>query len=219
MQFDIIGVGAYVLYGNYMNFRLFFLHLLMGITLIGLSGCAKYKAQSLHALITSPKVDKSLSFEYKIFTVDDCKKYLGRNVIAKGYQPIHITFVNNTNRYITISHKNFSFPCARVQEVAEAVHTNTTARAIGYGVTSLLLWPFIIPAIVDSIGSEKANEKLNVDFAYKVLRNQIVKPNSTVSGIVFAVCDDFDENFTITIIDNQSKKAYVLTPENNTLQI
>ena len=66
------------------------------IFIIGLSGCAVYKARPLPRL-NPADVDnnQSIGFAYHIFTEQDCKKFLDREVIKKGYQPVHITIINN----------------------------------------------------------------------------------------------------------------------------
>lgn len=205
--------------GGFMKLYNASIYLLIAATLVGLSGCARYKAQPLKTLMRRPKADQSLSFEYKAFTTRECVRYLGRNVLAQGYQPIQITFTNNTDRYIRISPKNFSFASITPQEVAQRVHTNTAGRAIGYGVAGLFIWPFLIPAVVDSIGSAEANEQLDADFSYKALRSQTIKPYSSANGIIFAASDDFDESFTFTVIDQESNQRFMLTPLSPTLKI
>lgn len=187
------------------------LNLLSIVLLVGLSGCARYRAKSLKSITKSSTKAQTVSFSYRIFTPSDCQKYLGRNVIRKGYQPIQITFVNNTDRYFTISKRGLSFDCSSTKEVARSLHFNTTGRAVGYGVLGLFLWPFIIPAIVDGIGSAKANKQMDADFADKVLSKQIVEPHTTVNGIVFVDADgEFDEEFTFTVADINHNQ-YVLS--------
>lgn len=203
-----------------MKLKNIFLYALSCAILMGFTGCAKYRARSLKTLTKSSRAEEnSIAFSYKKFSVSDCKRYLGRNTIAKGYQPIQITFTNNTNRYLSISKKSLSLDCVSVKEVAKRVHTNTVGRAVGYSVAGLFVWPFFIPAIVDGIGSAKANEQLDADFAEKALYKQIVQPYTTINGIVFIACeDDFDENFTVTVSD-QKNNHFILSPDKPKLRI
>ena len=63
-----------------------------------LSGCASYNASPLNTLTTfvvqphgnKPVETKDLTVIAKIFSKADCKKYLDRNVIKMGYQPIQL---------------------------------------------------------------------------------------------------------------------------------
>ena len=197
-----------------------FLPILSILTLAGLSGCAKYRVQSLKPLIKKAQLEKnSISFSYKLFNRAECIKYLDRNVIQKGYQPIQITFVNNTNRYFTISEQSLSFECVSAKEVAESVHTNTVGRAAGFGVAALIVWPFIIPAIVDGIGSAQANEQLDADFAAKALSKTVIAPYCKCNGLVFVSTDmQFDGEFTLTISDLNGKQ-FILSTEQPSLKI
>lgn len=206
---------------NYVNqsiaHRIIVLPILSILVLIGLSGCAKYQVQRLRPLGKNKQAaQQNISFSYRMFTITDCRKYLGKNAIKKGYQPIQITFVNNSDHYFMISKRSLSFPCISTKEVAKKLHFNTAARATGYGVLGLFLWPFIVPAIVDGIGSAKANKKMDADFSAKALSKQVVEPHTTVSGIVFVDANiDFDEKFTFTVSDI-AHTQYVLstlTPE------
>jgi hypothetical protein len=183
------------------------------VMLLGLSGCAHYKAQSLNRFkknIILKQEKQMVSFAYDLFNTNDCKRYLDRNVIAKGYQPIHIMITNYSNRYLELSLDHISLPLVKQQEVARFVHTSTAKRVIIYGVIGLFIWPFLIPAVVDGIGSEKANQRLDADFARKALRSQVIAPYGSVNGLVFVDTHDFDENFTITLIDRDSRECFVL---------
>ena len=89
----------------------------------------------------------------KAFSREDCERYLDRDVISEGYQPVQISILNNTDRKYYFSTGKISVPVAQPQEVAQTVHTSTVGRAVGYGVGALIVWPLLIPAIVDGIGS------------------------------------------------------------------
>lgn len=190
------------------------------LSLFTLAGCARYKAQSLHRLVPPAAMQSnapSISFAHRVFTPQDCKKYLDRNVIAKGYQPVHITLVNNTNRFIRVSPHAFSFPCVDAYEVAQRVHTSTVKRAVGYGIAGLFVWPLLIPAVVDGFGSEKANEKLDYDYNAKLLRERIVKPYSTINGLVFVPVNDFENSFTLRVVDANTHEQFILHSNSSSL--
>lgn len=194
------------------NTSLFFIAF---IALLGLSGCARYKAQPLNRLATGlgqNSKEQTISFAYRVFSQSDCKKYLDRDVLAKGYQPIHITLSNNTNRYLYVSTTGFSLPCVMAEEVAQKVHTSTSKRAVSYGVAGLFIWPFLIPAVVDGVGSSQANQQLDLDFGQKTIRDQTVSPYSTINGLIFVPCAYFHEDFTFTVIDSENQERFVLTP-------
>ena len=175
-----------------------------------------YRPRPLNRLTIVPSAyqqKEHISFAYRVFNLEDCLNYLDRDVIAKGYQPVNITFTNNSNKFLYISKTNFSFPCASSCDVAQKVHTSTVKRAVGYGVAGLFIWPFLIPAIVDGIGSSEANQKLDVDFRHKSLHNQMVSPYSTVSGLIFVPIENFNSEFSLTLIETESHSRFTLTTE------
>jgi hypothetical protein len=200
-------------FGGFMLFRNNKLLFLGIIGFAFLSGCARYKAQPLNKLATQipSKNKQSILLTSRVFSKSDCKKFLGRNVIRKGYQPIHITITNNTNRYLNISKSNISLPCVSVMNVTKKVHTSTAGRAVGYGIASLIIWPMAIPAIVDGIGSSQANQKLDQDFLNKELCDQVICPFNTITGLIFVPVEKFDSKFSITLVDAQSDEHFTLT--------
>src|SRR5438067_1438641 len=105
------------------------------------TSCASYKAQTLTHLSpqTAPfsEQKEGITVTCKSFTKQDCKRYLDRNVLAKGFQPIQITIENSTKRYLAIS--KISVPCADPAYVANEVHTSTVGRATAYGVGAFFI--------------------------------------------------------------------------------
>ena len=187
------------------------------------TGCARYKSRPVEQLVTdsSPVHDDedSISYAYRVFNVDDCKKYLDRDVISKGYQPIHVTFTNNSNHTLNFSLKGFNMPCVPAYEVANTVHTSTTKRAVGYGVAGLFVWPLLIPAVVDGVGSHEANKKLDDDFSHKTLQDQLISPRSTINGLIFIVANNFTAPLEMTVTDVATQEKFVLAPKKARLRI
>lgn len=111
------------------------------IALLGLSGCARYSARPLKAIPFkgANKKDNTqcITLSYRIFDTIDCKRYLGRNVKAKGYQPIQITLRNKTHHPFSVSPNDFSLVHKDPKVVARAVHSSTMGRVAGYSAISL----------------------------------------------------------------------------------
>jgi hypothetical protein len=181
------------------------------------AGCARYRARSLptHPEIYAGQDHEFISATYKIFDKHDCKIYLDRNVLSYGYQPILITLKNNSKRTLVIGPHSCNFTCIDPDIVAHSVHTNTIGRAVGYGVASLFIWPLIIPAIVDGVGSAKANERLDADFECKALKTQKVNPFTSIQGLVFAHSCCFNHHIILTIQDAQTGE-YIVLQDNQT---
>jgi len=182
-----------------------------------LSGCASYKTTPLRKLPIAVSQEESISFEYHALNRKDCRKYLDRNVIAQGYQPIHLTITNNSDRYLHLSLSDFSLTCVDPHMVAKSVHTSTAARAAGYSVAGVLTCGlFFIPAVVDGIGSSKANKKLDADFDLKSIDDQTIPPHRTVNGLIFTPREKFDSEFDFTLIDQANKERFILSTSQRT---
>ncbi len=155
---------------------------------------------------------ESIFFDYKILNKKECKKYFNsKSMIKKGYQPIQITFTNNSKKHIAISPDNFSFRCANALDVANSLHRNGVARGIGFGLGTLWFFPLIFPAFIQGLGATEYNEQMDIDFSNKSFKNQVVAPYSIVDGIIFASQDDFNTNFTLIVKDIDSKDSLILS--------
>ncbi|MBS1986603.1 hypothetical protein JST99_01580 [Candidatus Dependentiae bacterium] len=199
-----------------------FLSFTVFLLLLSAIGFALYRAQTLKPSIlqlASNNSGETITFVYKVFDKRDCTRYLNRDVISKGYQPIHITFTNNTNHCMKFSLDSFDFTCVPIEEVAESVHTSTVGRAVGYGVGSLFLWPLAIPAVVSSVRSSKANKRVDRDFDSNKLDSQIIAPMTTVKGLVFASLELFNPDFSFVVTDMTTKQQYTLSPSSPKVQI
>ncbi len=187
---------------------------ILGCSLLALSSCANYKASSLNSLSTevmhSQETSEAVLVSAKAFTKQDCKTYLDRDVIAKGYQPVQIYIQNNSSNNYIFSLSRVDINCAKYEAVAEKVHTSTLGRATAYGVGALFLWPLAIPAVVDGIKSSEANQSLDIDFEQKSARDQIIGQHSSFNKLLFVPINEFKSKFKITLIDQASNTPKVV---------
>ena len=177
-----------------------------------LSSCASYKAVALSNLsivsVQSGWQSKSEEIQVvaKAFNKSDCKRYLDRDVIAAGYQPVQLYIQNNSNKPFIFSVERVSLPCATAEEVAEKTHTSTVGRATGYAAGGLFFWPLFIPAIIDGVKSSQANSALDIDFSFKVACNQTIFPYAHFNKILFVPQGQYQSAFSIVLLDGDSGK-------------
>jgi hypothetical protein len=211
-----------------LNWRQSFIHTLLNVKtkntlktflvatcLCFLAGCANYSASALTNLnpdfiLNSSSQPSNLKAAAKAFSKADCKKYLDRDVMSKGYQPVQLFIQNNTKKSYSFALNRISLPHARPEEVAEKVHTSTVGRAAGYGVGALLLWPLAIPAVVDGIKSSQANEALDNDFSAKAARDQVLQPRSYLNTLIFVPSSGYTSSFTVSLIDIETNQPVIL---------
>lgn len=192
----------------------FFLMAPIVLSIFIFTGCASYNAVSLGSLsseILTTHSSENVMLASKVFTKADCKKYLDRNVIRKGYQPIQIYIQNNSNKSYIFSPNRVSLPCARAEEVAEKVHTSTAGRATGYGAAAFFTCGlFAIPAIVDGVKSSNANDALNNDYACKIAKEQMLFPHSHLNMLIFVPTESYKDSFSVILIDQKTQKPKIL---------
>jgi hypothetical protein len=180
-----------------------------------LSGCASYRAIPLNNLSSEQSsfqfFQPDIVLAAKAFSKRDCKKYLDRDVIGKGYIPVQISLDNRSNKNYLFSPSRVSLPCANPEEVAAKVHTSTIARAAGYGAAALVFWPFAIPAIVDGVSSAQANEALDQDFYLKAGKDQIIAPYSHANMVIFIPKESYHPVFNVTLVDVKSNQPREFT--------
>ena len=177
-----------------------------------LYGCASYKPAPLTSLQPefapySETIEK-VTLSCKTLSKAECKKYFDRDIIEKGYQPVQLSIKNDTKKYILFSTQGVSLPVSSPEEVAEKCHTSTAGRAVGYGVAGLFIWPLLIPAVVDGVGSSQANTNLDRDFSDKNMEQIIINPFATHSGIIFISNNDFQDSFFVRLVDKETKEKF-----------
>jgi hypothetical protein len=185
--------------------------------LIFLTGCASYRASSLDHLhsntASQPAPYSGVMITAKAFNSMDCKRYLDRNVLREGYQPVQLFIQNNSNKSYLFSLNRISLPYAIPEQVASTVHTSTMGRILGYGIPGVIIaWPLIIPAVVDGIKSSEANAALDIDFyAKSAKQSEIVGPHSYLNKLIFVDRSSYQSQFSLTLIDQDSNKEEIFT--------
>lgn len=178
-----------------------------------LSSCASYSASPLGApspdLVFLSKQSDEISVVAHTFTKEECLRFLDRDVMTEGYQPVQISIENSTSAPLAFSLSRISLPLARVEEVAQKVHTSTVGRVVGYSVGSLILWPLVIPAIVDGIKSSNANDALDRDYIAKAAKDQIIFPHSRLNTLLFVPVHSYQDSFTLTLMDQSTNEPRV----------
>ena len=184
------------------------------VLLIFFSGCASYQATDLAVLepqfVKQPSNLKGVSIGCMRFSPEDCLAYLGRDILKKGYQPIQLTFYNETDQNYIFSTAGVSIECVRPEEVAKKVHTSTVGRVTSYTAGALVFTPLIIPAIVDGIRSSKANGKLDSDYADKAKDCLVLSPRSFKKTLIFVPVERFNPGFDLTLIEQDSGEPKVV---------
>jgi hypothetical protein len=172
------------------------------VMVLVLTGWDSYRASSLPMEIPS-FISNQVIVVAKAYTKEECKANLHRDLLDRGYRPIQVTVQNNTSRFYSFSEESVSLRCTHPRHVALKVSARAIPRAIGYRVASFLFWPFMIPSTIDSIRTYKAHKDMKKDFTAKGVKEkeEIILPYSTVTRILFIKDKDFQEDFTVSLMD------------------
>lgn len=172
-----------------------------------LTGCASYDASGLSALdpdcVRSYAEVDGMAIGCRAFTRGDCIHYLGRDVLAKGYQPIQLTFQNTTGKRFIYSTKEISLPCSSPDEVGKRVHTSTFGRILLYA-------PLVIPALVDGVKSSQANQMLDIDYQEKAPDHFVIPPHAYFKTLIFVPKAHYSPVFEISLLDQQTGKKKIV---------
>jgi hypothetical protein len=180
------------------------------LVFVHLTACASYKPATLDPLQPafapySETVD-DVTLSVKCFSSSDSKRFFDDDLIEKGFQPIQISILNESDKALLFSAQGIRLPLASPEEVAEKCHTSTVGRATSYGVAGLIIWPLLIPAVVDGIGSSKANTKRDQDFSDKSVQNAVISPYGSYNRVIFVPNSSYQNSFEVILVkktDNQ----------------
>jgi hypothetical protein len=150
------------------------------------------------------RTSKNIILKCKVFSAEECMGYLGKDVISAGYQPLHITIENNSERFFSFSSRNISFKTISPEIVAQSVYSNTTKRIVGWGIAGLFIPLLWIPGIVHAGSSYTTNEKITQDFQIKAATDRILAPNTKIDGLLFVDIADFNTSWTLLLTDTTS---------------
>lgn len=169
-----------------------------------LSGCATYSAGRLPssdvATLKNMQDQDGLRVGVKFFDARESKQVFGVGKVSELYQPVYIAIDNRTkNSYEFAKRTSINKQSVPSEEVAKNCGFNTAARATTYGVAGLFIWPLLIPAVVDGVGSAQANQKMESDYAYKEIKDDRIQPNGLLNGVIFVDKMKEGEEFVIRL--------------------
>jgi len=186
--------------------------LLFSLVFVSFYGCASYKPTPLPNLQPefAPYSEniENVTLACKALSEGECKKYFDRDIIDKGYQPVQMTIINDTDNSILFHPDGVSLPVCPPEEVAKKCYTSTAGRATAYGVGALFLWPLAIPAIVDGVKSHEANTELDKDFGERNIGQMVIIPHTTHNGVIFISNEDYQESFTVKLVNKETRQKY-----------
>lgn len=147
---------------------------------------------------------EGLVVSFKTLNKEESKEYLGRDLIDRGYQPVHITVQNQTANTYQFAPSGVSLLMARPQEVANEVTKRAIPRAIGLKILSFVFWPFMIPSAIDSVKTYKSHEHLKKHLKAKAVKEEVIAPYSVVQRVIYVPIEAYTEQFSLTFQNQET---------------
>ena len=147
------------------------------------------------------KKEEGVSITAKAYSEEESKRYLQRDLLSRGYQPIQISIQNNSPRSFILKLDTLSQERVPPQEIARRVIRSALPRAVGYKLASFLFWPFFLPSALDSLHTMNTYRALKQDYQAKELREERIPPYATVNRILFIRTQAFEPAFPLKLVD------------------
>ncbi len=187
---------------------------LLVLLLIGcfvINGCATYNAGRLPSSDVSTfknaQDQAGLKVAVKFIDARESKQVFGVGKVHELYQPVYIAIDNRTkNSYEFSKRGSINKQSVPAEEVAKSCGFSTVGRATAYGVAGIFIWPLLIPAVVDGVGSAQANQKMESDYMYKEIKDDRISPNGLLNGIIFTDKIKEGEEFVIRLTNTDTNE-------------
>lgn len=187
------------------------------------SGCATYHTSPLNSLSSEILIMSSYHEGSEVlagavaFNKAACKKYLGRNIISKGYQPLQLYIQNNSDKNYIFSLNRISVPCARPEEIASKIYTKKVGGTLVCAAASLLTGAvlmsptaadglFTVSTALHNAGSTDADKSFNNTLFDKTAHDQVIFRHSHFNKLLFVPVDNFQQTISVTLIEQDSKQ-------------
>lgn len=179
------------------------------------SGCATYKVHNLPTRdvynLSNRQEKEGVIVAVKFFEPDEIKKIFGTDTLKNGIEPVYIIIDNRSSNTYSFSKARINKTTIPAEVVAERCGFRTAARMTRWGLPAVAIWPLLIPAVVDGVGSSKANKQMAEDYAYKEIRDQRILPDGMLNGCVFIDRMKPGEYFDIRIQAIESDKGLLFS--------
>lgn len=175
------------------------------LILLIMPNCAKYEGKQLKAPHAPVHTKDNIEVSKKALTKEECKHYFGgRNLVARGYQPVHIYVKNNTNQTLYLNPNYITLPLEPASSVARKMYRN-----VGWKVTKYFIIGGPIWAAVEGVASHDANKMINADIKEKAVRLDKaikIRPYGIINKVLFVAKENYSADFDISLIEPKSNK-------------
>ncbi|MES2200397.1 MAG: hypothetical protein V4489_09575 [Chlamydiota bacterium] len=145
----------------------------------------------------------------KALSSEESEKYLKKDLLDIGYQPVEVTIENGSSDPYLFSPGSVDLPLVEGGKIAKRVLTAALPRSIGFKIASLFFWPLSIPGAVDSILTNKSYRKLKKQLQSKAVRSEVIAPYSSIHRVFFVLSEDYQNSFNVTLENQETLESKV----------
>ncbi len=144
---------------------------------------------------------KGIDIEVLLYTKEDCEKYLSKDLLKKGFQPIQVIIHNNTANTYSICPSSIDMKTATAKEVITKIKIGTIPKKVGYSVAGFFLWPVSVFSTIESLVHAKSLKQLESGINAKLVRDGVIEPYTTTARIILVQKEELKKEFDIHLID------------------
>lgn len=178
-------------------------------------GCATYKTYSLPTSdiynLSNRQEKGGVIVGIKFFEPRELKAIFGTNTLKKGIEPVYIIIDNKSSNTYIFSRRRINRTIIPVDIVVQRCGFHTLARASRWGIPGAVLWPLLVPAVIDGISSSETNKKMASDYEYKEIKDGRIFPGTVLNGCVFIDTIKSGEEFNIRIQDIEDNEILLFS--------
>lgn len=197
-----------------------------------LASCANHKSEPLQPLSFNLEAPlESVYTSCKAYDKKESIRYLGKNVLSRGYQPVQISIRNNSKDTYYLPIGGISLPLEDPYKVAGSMHYSTATRTVaftgaGYVGANLVALPGIVllgpigmipvlatliaTPVIAGVNSSNANHAIDRDIEKKGAKDTFILPHTTANMVLFVSEDQFKEDFSVTLNNTVTGEVFVV---------
>lgn len=157
--------------------------------------------------------ENHVKLSIKALTVEESEKYLKKDLLDMGYQPVEVTIENGSADPYLLSPKSVDLPLVDGRKIAKKILKAALPRSIGLKIASLFFWPLTIPSTLDSLLTHKSYRKLKKQLESKAVRDEVVAPYSSVHRVFFVPVGECQDSFSVTLENQETLESKVFQVE------
>ena len=157
--------------------------------------------------------ENHVKLSIKALDAEESKRYLKKDLLDMGYQPVQLTVENGSSDPYLFSQGSVGLPTVEGSQIAKTILKASIPRSIAFKIAGFFFWPISIPSTIDGILTNKSYRKLKKQLSSKSVRTEVVAPYSSVHRVFFVLEEDYQSSFDVTLENQETLESKVFHVE------